>query len=129
MISVKTNEDTNHTIALCGHDTVETQINLKSMSFLWSTVWISSLTGLFKKCDKSSSLYPTRKYSFLGNRARDTSPAIIIMFCRLLMITSDKNKLCHVPSMNLRMNMSSIVVWEVNLSSSSKLPGINKNES
>lgn len=84
---------------------------LNITSFLSATVCNSNLTGHCNQKESNSSVYPIKKYIFLALTFRAIIPAIRMILCCLLIITSLTNSPCHVPVMNLRMNMSSTAVW------------------
>lgn len=83
---------------------------LKTTSFLSDTVCSSNLTGHCSQKLKNSSVYPNKKYIFLGLIACLIIPAILIILCCLLIIISLTKRLCQVPIINFLTNKSSTAV-------------------
>lgn len=83
---------------------------LKTVCPLSSMVCSSNLIGHCSQLLSSSSQYPMRKYIFLAGMPWRRMPAILIMLCCRLMITSEQKRSCHVPVINLLMKTSSTAV-------------------
>ena len=86
---------------------------LNIVSRLSATVCNSNLMGHCSQKLNNSSVYPIRKYIFLGCTCRATMPDILMMLCCLLIIISDAKSACQVPVRNFLMNISSIAVSDV----------------
>lgn len=85
---------------------------LKTTSFLSAIVCSSSLTIHCSQKLNNSSVYPIRKYIFLVPMPRWIIPAILIILCCLLIMTSLVKRPCHVPTINFLMKASSTAVSE-----------------
>lgn len=83
---------------------------LKITSRLSGIVWISRVTGHCSQFASSSSVYPMRKYIFLGLIARFIITATRMWLNCRLMMTSELTSEWKVEVINLRMKMSSVIV-------------------